>query len=380
MPIIEYYVDPALNISGGSGTIGSPYGDLQYALDQINHSGNGARINIKAGTDEILSSGLSYTNYLATNGAGSSTEPLILQGYTSSPGDGGIGVINGLVNSVGIWTGVDGQTADYVMFKHLNLLGGNNAGYAINIDNNFTMTECEFSTRMHGIDFDHGLIERCKIYYVGQAISTFVGGSTVDNCIFIATGGGALGICCSAGIITNNIINVLGVTEGNAGVIGTSSTTSTTIIKNNIILANITGGIFNNYGITVASPNSVVENNYIKGFGGTNGRAINITNASFGSVFSNNKFFNNTNNYINSGLMTVINGDTGNLSADAVPNAVNGDYTPTSDLIGAGWPNSYWATTGTTSYPSVGAIYSNSAVGSSVINIIDPLTHTIPGI
>jgi len=87
----ETYVDPAIAANSGTGTIGDPYGDLQYALDTMTRdSTNGDRVNVKAGTDEILSSTLT----LATYGIPSLAAPLIIQGYTAAAGDGGIGGIN----------------------------------------------------------------------------------------------------------------------------------------------------------------------------------------------------------------------------------------------------------------------------------------------
>ncbi len=54
MALTEIYVDPAIAADSGAGTEGSPYGDLEYAIEQETFDlTNGTRVNIKAGTDEL---------------------------------------------------------------------------------------------------------------------------------------------------------------------------------------------------------------------------------------------------------------------------------------------------------------------------------------
>ena len=87
----ETYVDPSIAGASGAGTVGDPYGDLQHALDTMTRDAtNGDRINIKAGTDEILAGVIDLTTY----GTPSSAAHLVFQGYTSAAGDGGIGGID----------------------------------------------------------------------------------------------------------------------------------------------------------------------------------------------------------------------------------------------------------------------------------------------
>ena len=91
MAITNYYVDPAINANSGTGTLGDPFGDLQYALNTITRNAtDGDRINIKAGTAEVMAAAISLTTY----GTPAQAAPLIFQGYTSAQGDGGIGEIN----------------------------------------------------------------------------------------------------------------------------------------------------------------------------------------------------------------------------------------------------------------------------------------------
>ena len=49
--LTQYYVDPAINANSGTGTIGDPYGDLQYALNTLTRDPtDGDQINVKATT------------------------------------------------------------------------------------------------------------------------------------------------------------------------------------------------------------------------------------------------------------------------------------------------------------------------------------------
>ncbi len=88
----QTYVDPSINANSGTGTVGDPYGDLQYALDTMTRdSTNGDQINIKAGTAEVLTGSLDFTTY----GTPDHYAALSFSGYTSVENDGGTGSIDG---------------------------------------------------------------------------------------------------------------------------------------------------------------------------------------------------------------------------------------------------------------------------------------------
>ena len=56
MALTEIYVDPSIAADSGTGTIGDPFGDLEYAIEQTTFdTTNGTRLNVKAGTDDFLS-------------------------------------------------------------------------------------------------------------------------------------------------------------------------------------------------------------------------------------------------------------------------------------------------------------------------------------
>ena len=92
MAITQYYVDPSINANSGTGTIGDPFGDLQYALNTVTQdTSNGDQFNIKSGAAEVLAGTLDFTTY----GTPSNVAPLCFAGYTSSLNDGGVGIIDG---------------------------------------------------------------------------------------------------------------------------------------------------------------------------------------------------------------------------------------------------------------------------------------------
>ena len=73
-----------------AGTALLPFHTVQGALDLTTRNAtDGDRINVKAGTADTLNATLSYTTY----GTPVSGAILIIQGYTSTAGDGGIGEI-----------------------------------------------------------------------------------------------------------------------------------------------------------------------------------------------------------------------------------------------------------------------------------------------
>ena len=54
MAITEVYVDPSIAADSGAGTVGDPYGDLEYAIEQTTFdTTNGTRVNIKIGRAHV---------------------------------------------------------------------------------------------------------------------------------------------------------------------------------------------------------------------------------------------------------------------------------------------------------------------------------------
>jgi hypothetical protein len=364
----EVYCDPAIAGNSGSGTIGDPYGDVQHALDTKVHGGTGMRLNIKAGTAEILAAAINLTAYVANNGAVSATEPLLLRGYTAAAGDGGIGEISGVANSVAVW----GQTdADNVSFRQLKMTAAN-AGDAIDIDNFILIMQCEIINGSGtGVDIDDGLIYRCKISAAGRIIDGSAN-ANVECCHLVQTGGNIVGSV--AGSFEGCIVDVRNATSVAATVLDTPSSGATRIVNNTIIGPSSAGSV-NLRAIYVNVPSVIVRNNYIQGFDSSTGEAIDVPSASVHSIIEGNRYFDCTAGITDAGINTITDNNSA-TSASGVTNLAGGDITPTAELINAGSPTAFYLLSGNANAPTVGAIESEASGG----NVVDPLSGSIPGL
>ena len=160
----SYYVDPSIDSDSGAGTIGDPFGDLQYALDSIYHdTTNGDRINIKSGTAEVLEDALDFTTF----GQVSLTGGLTIAGYTSSEDDGGIGEIDGDDTYPVIDFSTDVQAMNFIDMKM-----GNCGAYedVLHMYRGIYLENCEIHTAGgHGIELsNHDLIcWKCHFHNLG---------------------------------------------------------------------------------------------------------------------------------------------------------------------------------------------------------------------
>ena len=142
MAFTEIYVDPSLTNGTGSGTIGAPYGNIEYAIVQETFDlTNSTRINVKSGATDTLASILN-TSFSDTSvsiawvpGAGAE---LRIQGYNAAAGDGGKGDISG-----GGTVGIIGSNIGYVSFMDMHLHNTGTVQIATCTNNYFI--RCEFS-------------------------------------------------------------------------------------------------------------------------------------------------------------------------------------------------------------------------------------------
>ncbi len=276
MAITQVYVDPAINANSGTGTIGDPYGDLQYALNtKVRDAVNGDQFNIKAGTAEVLAAPLTLATY------GTPTQPayLVLRGYTTAANDGGIAEIN--CNGASMWTVT---TYDFVGLVDLKIHNGGNNNL-VNLDTNCFFVNCEFypgvstpvSKTLLSVGGIDGLIAHCYFHDPGTTgfglqivggrtvvVNNFIdaGTSTMTNGISIGTAPGA--------VVIGNIIRLNSTGTG----IGISATRGgTSIIGNTIYNAAAgTGSGINFSGSTYCA--SIAMNNVVEGFSGVGGVGI----------------------------------------------------------------------------------------------------------
>lgn len=185
MALSEYYVDASLGSDTGDGSSGTPWGRasgsvVQYALDNITRNAtDGDRINVKAGTDDVLSAALDFSTYNATGGT--SGAPLIIQGYTTSAGDGGQGSISG-----GGSVAVVNNSADYTQFIDLKLFNCGSADI-VTVDDFCKFIRCEITgTSGAGLattGSDGCIIESCYFYSLGSGVGAR-SQTVIRGCVF----------------------------------------------------------------------------------------------------------------------------------------------------------------------------------------------------
>lgn len=329
MAFSEIYVDPAIAADSGSGTIGDPYGDLEYAIEQETFdTTNGTRVNIKAGTDEVLAADLSTA--LADTSVSIAWAPvvgaaLVFQGYAATAGDGGRGGISG-GDAVGI---IDSTTLNYIHFRDLHLHSTGTAKF-FQVNNYCSAISCElegYTGTAAAIDVDASFtLMYCHVHSVNDNCLYFgEGGHVVQNVIEVpATSNSygllAVGANCS---ISRNIIIVKG-SATNYGMIVYNSD----LVEHNSIYCE---GLGRGAGILLSSSRSGtnIRNNLVEGFSGTGGRGIDCdASATTLTYFDGNAVYDCTTSYTQPTF--VISGNTDNeiLTASPFTDAANGDFSP----------------------------------------------------
>lgn len=319
MAINEVYVDPSIAGDSGAGSVGSPYGDLEWALEQTTPDAGGDRFNIKAGTDEILEFALDVvTDY----GTPTETAPLIFRGYTAAAADGGIGGISGggsgsIINLTGI---------DFVHFHDLHL---HNSGSLrlFNIDQECSLINCELdnstysganSVEMGNTSFIYG----CYFHNLPGKCQ-FSGNTSVYNCYFKNDGANDFGTALSltTGRACNNIIDIDGASNG----ILADGDDGTHIINNSVYSNGGTGtGILSASGANT----HIITNNLVEGFSGAGGIGISIVTSTI--IYGGNSVYNNETEYVAASAYILHNGGVDNetLSASPFNSASTGDFSP----------------------------------------------------
>ncbi len=251
----EYYVDP-LNGSDTTGdglSDGTAWQTVQHALHNITKdTTDGDRINVKDTADDVLSAQLDFT----TIGSYGLNYGLLIEGYTSTAGDGGVGGISG-----GGTTGIITTQRLYIFFKNMHL--HNTGANTIISVKRAGIESCEFdnsSATGNNVQLSDGCVINCHFHNLGgDALSLSIGVARgnyftqgvdyeMNRAIELATNAFA----------DRNIISVDGATDGIHG--GANPCTAT---NNSVIAASGTGT-----GIDVSSSNyaSSFVNNVVEGF------------------------------------------------------------------------------------------------------------------
>lgn len=282
MAITQYYVDPSINANSGTGTIGDPFGDLQYALNTVTRdSTNGDQFNIKSGTAEVLAAELSFASY----GTTTASAPAVFAGYDSSANDGGIGVIDGNAGGFRFAYNV------YTVWKDLELRNSGNSAILIGSSAYTIAINCTFHGASGSSSVEQAAAWRMRCYgcnfydcitgayesscfgcgffdgsnrNFSRAIYHSSGQTAVGNVIYTA-GQGISGHNSGHGVVANNSISMTG---SNYGIAFSGSQNGKQIIDN---------VIEGQYGISALTPS--VFNNAVY----ASNTAYNLSNATFDS-------------------------------------------------------------------------------------------------
>jgi len=250
----EYYVDP-LN---GSDTTGDGLSDatawqtVQHALNNITKNvTDGDRINVKDTADDVLTAQLNFS----TIGNYNLTFPLLIEGYTSTAGDGGVGGISG-----GGTTGIITTQRQYIGFRNMHL-HNTGANAIINIKRS-AVEGCEFngSSSTTGVAVSEGAC--CDSYFhdlSGDGLS-IAGGVAIGN-YFKQGATNSFGSALYANTNSFVVCNIISVDGASNGI---ETSTNPCTVANNSILGDGGSGA----GILVNGNNyaSNYVNNLIEGF------------------------------------------------------------------------------------------------------------------
>ncbi|MCP4181862.1 MAG: right-handed parallel beta-helix repeat-containing protein [Hyphomicrobiales bacterium] len=324
MAITEVYVDPSIAGDSGAGTSGDPYGDLEYAIEQTTFdTTNGTRVNIKAGTDEVVAVELSAAmadTVTTVAWVPAITAPCVFQGYTTTAGDGGIGGISG-GGSVSVYNDTVFDNVHFIDL-HCHNCGSN---IVLQLDDWCSVVGCEIdNTTGIGIDLDNYCnVVNNHIHNVGDegiqiGVSTYAAYNYLENGTNkMSTAINAIG---AAGVIERNIISLDSTSDG-------IICTNANIISNNSIWSN--GGTGQGIIVNATRIGIKIQNNIVEGFSGTGGIGFDCDQAGTALFyFAGNASYNNATHYANSSTHIMVEVDNETLSATPFTDAANGDFSP----------------------------------------------------
>lgn len=331
--ITRCWVDPSINANSGTGTVGDPYGDLQYAFDtETRDTTNGNWFNIKAGTAEVLAATIDLTTF---GGAGLEHAPLVLAGYSTTENDGGEAEID--CNGYSFF---NYSTYDHIKFKDLNI-HGSGTNPLIHLDQNISIIRC----RMHDCQYTNNNV------WIGSN-SQFIGnyfydlyrglflnsGQALYNVIAPGTNCTDRGIGTSYGQIINNIVKI----ESDANGVELYDNSSAAI--GNSIWSDAGSGHGIDFSGSSAKVNPMI-NNLIEGFSGTGGYALYGLSFAKGSSVYGNRIYDCA-NLLDAEILSYddwLGEGNETLSASPFTDAANNDFSPVdTGGVKQGWvPNAF---------------------------------------
>lgn len=364
MATTETYVDPAIAANTGSGTIGDPYGDLQHALNTITRNAtDGDRINVKAGTAEILAATLSLSTY----GTPSLTAPLIIQGYTSVANDGGIGEITGNAGNFCVYDKDSNSSKVCIYFIDLKI---GNTGTAEVFDfagNNFLLNcEIHTSSNANGVAASFsGPLRLVNCYFHdltgADGVELAGTGSQVFGCFFDNVGTtNSLNVNVGGCSVVNNIFRLSG---ADTSVDAITVASAFALIVNNTIYSSVAN---TGRGINVNGNACAVLNNIVEGYSGAGGDGIEVGSTIF-CHFGSNAIYNCTNAVtFGSAKLNWTSGANDTLGASPFTNKAGGDFSipaATTGVTEDAFPSTWKGLTTTLNKSEKGAAQAGAGAG-----------------
>lgn len=343
MAVSDYFCDyGGGDDTTGNGTIGTPWKTIQKAFNTITrNSTDGDRVNVKAGTAQVLSAALT----LATYGTPTLAAPLYLEGYTSAQGDGGIGDINGNAGNFNMWT------SNY-NYRHIRNMIMRNTGNAVifNGATFSTLYNCELHTSSNGAPIvlsHYNRMVNCYVHGMTGAIPVTLSGNgncILDHCLIDHTYATTSGIAVSNGNDATRVSNCIVIARTSAIGIRTGQRRE---VQNCAVWSN--GG--NGIGIQVVATNQEavgISNCVIAGFSGSGGIGLDVSASGLVcSLLGPNIFYDNDTDMSGSPKVVIRQTDTTGGGAPFA-NPGSGDFTLADEYKALGWPDVIGLLTATT--------------------------------
>ncbi len=334
----EYYVRPT---NGSDAADGLSHANAWKTLDHAVHTAvggitadttDGDRINLNDEADVVLTAPLDIDGG-GRYGNPTLTAPLIIQGYTSIAGDGGIGGLSG-GGSVSV---IDDTVVDSVHLVDLHLHNCGSATIVV-LDNSCRVINCEFDNTTGGglkADFTTYVLD-CHFHNIG-AIGIQVQDGMIFNCFLKnGTNNFTLAINHSSSAFLAIISNTLSIDGASDGIIfgGQSD------IRNNSIYSN--GGTGEGISAQFSAVHAMaILNNAIEGFSGAGGDGILIVSDVSVAIYGHNKFYNNTANETLTGDILLNLGNNDVLGSSPFTDPSSDDFTVSTLLKALGYPSSF---------------------------------------
>ena len=338
----NYYVDPGSGSDiTGDGSSGNPWASVQHALDNITrNTTNGDQINIKAGTDLVLTQ--TWSN--ATYGNANANAPCIFRGYTSTTEDGGVATID-MDATYRVFDRIADDGFSFVDLKVQNPPTDTNE-YVFHVDNDcsFINVELQLDGKIGGINCGStNVVANCKfIDWENRCIATdganllaygnwMQESSTSDGS---AINMGAQG--CQYPKVFHNVISLQN--AGSKGILYGGN--SDGVIAHNTVYNSAAGTEMGIYISRDTREMNGLIGNYIEGFSGVGGAGIEINSATDYLIFymAGNRFYNNTTNVVTgAGTERFHYYDEAETaeSSSILTNPGSDDFTPTAELLGS---------------------------------------------